>query len=79
MKRAEFKAKLHYFKQQGFPIIYMDESGFDHETIRPYGYAAIGKPCIDNWQGKKLTNVIKALYQKALFALEFIEKTSIGA
>ncbi|WP_201536915.1 IS630 family transposase [Psychrobacter ciconiae] len=76
MKRAEFNAKLHYFKQQGFPIIYMDESGFEHETIRPYGYAPIGKPCIDscNWQGKKRTNVIGALYQKVLFALEFIEK-----
>ena len=54
----------------------MDESGFEHETIRPYGYAPIGKPCIDsyNWQGKKRTNVIGALYQKVLFALEFIEK-----
>ena len=54
----------------------MDESGFEHETIRPYGYAPIGKPCIDsyNWQVKKRTNVIWALYQKVLFALEFIEK-----
>ncbi|WP_413521021.1 hypothetical protein [Psychrobacter glacincola] len=27
---------------QGYPIVYMDESGFEHETIRPYGYAPIG-------------------------------------
>ena len=40
----------------------MDESGFGAETIRPYGYAPIGKPCIDsyNWQAKKRTNVIGA-------------------
>ena len=40
----------------------MDESGFEAETIRPYGYAPIGKPCIDsyNWQAKKRTNVIGA-------------------
>ena len=44
----------------------MDESGFEAETIRPYGYAPIGKPCIDsyNWQGKKRTNVIGALYER---------------
>jgi hypothetical protein len=35
--------------------MYMDESGFEAETIRPYGYAPIGKLCIDsyNWQAKK--------------------------
>ena len=36
---------------QGYPIVYMDESGFKVETIRPYGYAPIDKPCTDryNW------------------------------
>ena len=44
----------------------MDESGFEAETIRSHGYAPIGKPCIDsyNWQGKKRTNVIGALYEQ---------------
>ena len=53
----------------------MDESGFEAETIRPYGYAPIGKPCIDsyNWQGKKRTNVIGALYEKMLFALDYFK------
>ena len=53
----------------------MDESGFEAETIRPYGYALIGKPCIDcyNWQAKKRTNVIGALYEKMLFALDYFE------
>ena len=47
----------------------MDESGFESESIRSHGYSPIGTPCIDsyNWQGKKRTNVIGALYKKALF------------
>ena len=58
----------------------MDESGFESETLRPFGYAPIGKPCIDsyNWQGKKRTNVIGALYEKALFALDYFEKISMA-
>ena len=61
--------------QQGYPIVYMDESAFEAETIRSHGYAPIGKPCIDryNWQGKKRTNIIGALYDKRLFALEYVE------
>ena len=45
------------------------------ETVRTCGYAPIGKPCIDryNWQGKKRTNVIGALYQKMLFALDYFK------
>ena len=71
-----YQSKLDSFKQQGYPIVYMDESGFEAETIRPYGYAPIGKPCIDsyNWQAKKRTNVIGALYEKMLFALDYFEK-----
>ena len=53
----------------------MDKSDFEAETIRPYGYALIGKPCIDgyNRQAKKRTNVIGALYEKMLFALDYFE------
>ncbi len=58
--------------QQGYPIVYMDKS----ETIRPHSYAPIGKPCIDsdNWQAKKHTNVIDALYEKVLFVLDYFEQ-----
>nr|WP_307843725.1 IS630 transposase-related protein [Psychrobacter sp. CMS30] len=54
IKRASYQSKLDSFTQQGYPIVYMDESGFEAETIRPYGYSPIGKPCIDsfNWQAK---------------------------
>jgi len=62
--------------QQGYLIVYVDESDFVAETIRPYGYAPIVKPCIDsyNWQAKKRTNVIGALYEKMLFALNYFEQ-----
>ena len=62
--------------QQGYPIVYMDKSGFEAETIRPYGYWPIGKPCLDsyNWLAKKRDNVIGALYKKRLFALEYVYK-----
>jgi len=58
----------------------MDESGFEAETIRPYGYLPIGKSCIDsyNWQAKKRTNVIGALYGKMLFALDYFEANING-
>ena len=49
-------------------------------SIRPYGYAPICKPCIDryNWQGKKRTNVIDALYEKILLVLDYFEKNING-
>ncbi|MBE0406156.1 IS630 family transposase [Psychrobacter sp. AOP22-C1-22] len=80
LKRAKYLRKLNDFIAQGYPIVYMDESGFEAETIRLYGYAAIGTPCIDryNWQGKKRTNVIGALYGKMLFALDYFEKNING-
>lgn len=54
----------------------MDESGFEQEIIRPYGYSLKGQPCIDtfNWQPKKRTNVIGALYNKTLFAIEYFNQ-----
>ena len=76
IKRAIFQSRLDHFKQQGYPIVYMDESGFEHETIRSHGYAPIGTPCIDsyNWQAKKRTNVVGFLYEKMLFALGYVEQ-----
>ncbi|WP_321156684.1 IS630 family transposase [Psychrobacter sp. LV10R520-6] len=74
-----YQSKLTSYIKDGFPIVYMDESGFEHETMRPYGYAPIGSPCIDsyNWQAKARTNVIGALYGKVLFALDCL-KTNIN-
>ena len=49
IKRAKYLSKLNNFIDQGYPIVYMDESGFEAETIRPYGYAPRGKPCIERY------------------------------
>lgn len=76
IKRAiYFASKLDNFKQQGYPIVYMDESGFEAETIRPYGYAPIVSLVSIATTGKvkKRTNIIGALYEKMLFALDYFE------
>ncbi|WP_264480638.1 transposase [Psychrobacter sp. I-STPA6b] len=54
----------------------MDEGGFEQEIIRPYGYTLKGQPCIDsfNWQLKRRTNVIGALYKKTLFAIDYFNQ-----
>ncbi len=49
MKRAIYQHKLDRFIQQGYRIIYIDESGFESQTIRSHDYAPIGKPCIDRY------------------------------
>ena len=79
MKRATYLTKLSHYIAQGFAIVYMVESGFESETVRPCGYAPIGSPCIDsyNWQANDRTNVIDALYGKMLFALDCL-KTKIN-
>ena len=70
-----YQRKLEYFKDAGYPIVYMDESGFANETLRPFAYAPIGTPCIDsyNWQAKQRTNVIGALFEKTLFAIDYFK------
>ena len=51
--------------QQSYPIVYMDESGFEAETIRPYGYAPIGKPVSIATTGKvKSEPTLSVLYMK---------------
>jgi transposase len=79
LKRLEYQLQLEHYKRQGYPIIYMDESGFEKEVIRAFGYSPQGLPCIDkyNWQQKRKTNVIGALYQKTLFAIDYF-KTNVN-
>ena len=76
IKKVAYQSKFDSFTQQGYPIVYIDESGFEAGTIRSHGYAPIGKPCTDsyNWQAKKRTNVIGALYKRMLFALDCFEQ-----
>lgn len=76
LKRAQYLSKLKGYIAQSYAIVYMDESGFEADTIRPYDYAPIGTPCINryNWQSKKSTNIIGAFYEKMLFALSYFEQ-----
>ena len=54
-KTIDYLIKLKKYKANDFPIVYMDESGFEQYTLRPYGYAPIGERCLAtyNWQAKK--------------------------
>lgn len=52
MRRATYLAKLNHYIAQGFAIVYIYARGFESETIRRYGYAPIGSPCIDRYTGK---------------------------
>ena len=75
-KTIDYLIKLKTYKANDFPIVYMDESGFEQYTLRPYGYAPIGERCLAtyNWQAKKRTNVIGALYKNTLFAIDYFEQ-----
>ena len=80
IKRAKYQNKLNSFKQQGYQIVHVDESGFEAKTIRPYAYAPIAKTCIDryNWQGKNEPTLLTLCIIKILFALDYIEKKING-
>ena len=53
---------MEHYEKEGKNIVYLDESGFEKETLRAYGYAQIGTRCVDSfdWQAKGRTNVIGA-------------------
>ncbi|STZ04102.1 Integrase core domain [Moraxella equi] len=73
-KQLEYLAKLTAYQEQDHPIIYMDESGFEAHTYRPYGDAPIGQPSIlyHNYQNSRLrADVIGALCHNQLFALSY--------
>ncbi|STZ03473.1 Uncharacterised protein [Moraxella equi] len=77
-KQLEYLAKLTAYQEQDHPIIYMDESGFEAHTYRPYGDAPIGQPSIlyHNYQNSRLrADVIGALCHNQLFALSYTNRT----
>lgn len=75
IKKSMYQSKIDSFMQQGYSIVYAHKSSFEAETISLYGYAPIGRHCIDNykWEAKKQTNIIVAFYGKMLFALDHFE------
>lgn len=48
------------YEKEGKNIVYLDESGFEKDSLRAYGYAKTGTRCVDsfNWQAKGRTHVI---------------------
>jgi transposase len=53
---------MEQYKSEGKSVVYIDESGFSHESTRSHGYAKIGKRCFGtfNWGAKGRTNAIGA-------------------
>ena len=63
IKRADFLSVIKTYEQEGRPIIYLDESGFQEDMPRTHGYSKIGQHCYGtyDWGSKKRTNVVGAL------------------
>lgn len=74
-ERSEFLKRIQTYKAQGRPIIYLDESGFAHDASRTHGYALRGTRCfgLKDWGAKGRTNVIGALLDKTLIAINLFE------
>ena len=59
------------YKSEGKSVVYIDESGFSHESTRSHGYAKIGERCFSqfNWGAKGRTNAIGALLNGLLLTV----------
>ncbi|MGG2142487.1 IS630 family transposase [Symbiopectobacterium sp. RP] len=69
--RQAFQQKIQQYEKEGKPIVFIDESGFLHDTPRTHGYFPKGQRCfgLKNWGAKGRTNVIGALLGTTLFAI----------
>ncbi|WP_420837714.1 transposase [Arsenophonus endosymbiont of Bemisia tabaci] len=63
--------KKQQYEKEGKHIVFIDESGFSHDTPRTHGYSPKGQRCVGlkNWGAKGRTNVIGALLGTTLFAI----------
>ncbi|MGG2143191.1 IS630 family transposase [Symbiopectobacterium sp. RP] len=69
--RQAFQQKIQQYEKEGKPIVFIDESGFPHDTPRTHGYSPKGQRCfgLKNGGAKGRTNVIGALLGTTLFAI----------
>ncbi|MGG2140678.1 IS630 family transposase [Symbiopectobacterium sp. RP] len=69
--RQAFQQKIQQYEKEGKPIVFIDESGFPHDTPRAHGYSPKGQRCfgLKNGGAKGRTNVIGALLGTTLFAI----------
>ena len=74
-KRITFKEKITKYKQEGRPIVYVDESGFAHDMPRIHGYSEMGKRCFgrQDWNAKGRKNVIAGLFGSSLIGCGIVE------
>ncbi|XOF35395.1 MAG: IS630 family transposase [Candidatus Electrothrix sp. YB6] len=76
-KRSVFVDKISTYEESGFPLIYIDESGFAHDMPRTCGYAPVGERCsgIHNWREKGRINAVGALSGKNLLTVTLFDGT----
>ncbi|MGG2142268.1 IS630 family transposase [Symbiopectobacterium sp. RP] len=69
--RQAFQQKIQQYEKEGKPIVFIDGSGFPHDTPRTHGYSPKGQRCfgLKNGGAKGRTNVIGALLGTTLFAI----------
>ena len=72
-KRAIFIENIATYKSNGHEIVFLDESGFEKDIPRIYGYSQKGKRCYGShdWQSKIKENVIGALWNKTIIAAQY--------
>lgn len=68
-------------KELGYPIVYIDESGFIKDALRTHGYQAKGSRCqgVHDWQGKTVVQAIGALLEGSLLTVFLIAGMVNGA
>nr|WP_242466363.1 transposase [Chromatium okenii] len=69
--RFSFQERVESHKSHGKTVVYIDESGFANDMPRSYGYASIGKQCLDkrNWHEKGRINAIGAIADFSLLTV----------
>lgn len=74
-KRAAFCEKVKQYKEEGRPLVSLDESGFAHDMPRTHGYAPQGSRCFGrhDWGAKGRTNVIGALLGSVLLTVSLFQ------
>ncbi|WFQ81388.1 IS630 family transposase [Xenorhabdus sp. SF857] len=69
--RQAFVERISGYKQEGKPIVYLDESGFAQSMPRIYGYSEKGQRCFgtQDWHAKGRINVIGAILENTFITL----------
>ena len=74
-KRQLFQERIAHYKEEGRPLIYLDESGFAQHMPRKHGYSSKGQRCygLHAWGERGRINVIGALLGTQLLTVSLFE------